>query len=54
MLLRGYDGGAAGYDDVGGQDSRGLLFMLLRCMMVVLLVRMMLEDKTVDDLCSCC
>ena len=54
LLLRGHGGDAAGWGDAGGQDSRCLLCRLLRGVVVMLLLRMVLEDETLEDCFLCC
>ena len=53
LLLKGYDGDVASYDGVGEQHSE-VFVMLLMDMMMMLLVRMMLENKTLGKFCVCC
>ena len=51
-VVEGYDGHAAGYYHVvGGHDYRGLLFMLLRGMSLLLRGVVMLKEKTLEDIC---
>ena len=50
----GYDGDVACWAGVEGQDSRFVPFMLSRGTSLMLLVGVMLENKTLEDFDSCC